>query len=420
MRKVIVAGAALFLAATMSGGLTATAEAAKITFTGDARARFYAEKDYATTTLPTTNIGEDKEESYWQSRVRLVFKIETKGGAYAMGRFRLADTWPGSWDGGQSTLKYGEGSNLRTDVSYVGLPLGPFTVEAGVGPNTMSEFIRSDVPYDFVRAKFEKENTTVLAFMEKFDEYEETSVPVIDAATGLSVDKLVIDDDYTSDDDINHYGLQLIQKFGDGWVLNAAALMKDDQQHDEDGWAGVASVMGKVGEIGLIAEAAFKNAAYQGNDDDGYGGYIGAKMPIGPASISVTFGGTFDGFTASGDFGGDGQEGYAPFIMVGNAGNTEVIGMMNTGILLGSASGDAWFVNAAPSIRVSDKLTLLAEVSYVDTDTPTGSLSLVEVGGMASYQVVEGASVTALLGYLDIEDSDADPLGFGLALDLTF
>ncbi|MDR3089146.1 MAG: hypothetical protein LBU39_04935 [Desulfobulbaceae bacterium] len=419
MKKIIAATAGLMLA----GSIVASANAAKIDFGGDARARFNYRDNYQNAAKAAP---QDTEESFWSSRVRLQFKIETKGGAYAVGRFRLAD---GTWDGSNntaknSTLAYGEKSNLFVDQAYVGVPIGPITIEAGTGLNTMNEFLRADDAYDFVRAIYANENagTTVVAFMEKLDEYQERTVSTTNPITGLTTDSTVIDDGYTNDDDVDQYGINLIQKFGGSWTMNGLVLYRNDQQADNDGLAADFLFSGKAGDISLFAEVGYKEADYQGSDDDGYGGYVGARIPLGIASISMIAGATSDGFTASGDFGGDGQD-YAPFVMLSKA-NTEVLGMMNTGVLIGSAAGDSYFFHVAPSVKVSDKLTLTAEGTYMNADyaftSGTRDLDIFEIGGIASYKVTEGASLTALLGYLDIEDADENPLGFGLALDLKF
>jgi len=445
MRKIIVATTGLMLVGALSAGVVSTASAATINFSGDARARFYYQDNYGSPlTLGANGVNRpDTSQTFWQSRVRLVFKIETKGGAYAVGRFRLLDSYPKGWDNGAGGAAgwsaNGATANdstspstasIRADIGYVGLPLGPVTIEAGTGVNTMDEFFRADNFYNFIRGKYTGGNTTVQLFMEKFSEYQQTgTVTSIDAKTGLAVSKTIIDDNYTSDDDVNHYGLRLIQKFNNSWQLDTTLFVLDNQQNNDGntgfGWTGV--VTGKINDVSVIVGGAYKSSdymKYEGSlDDNGYGIYAGVNVPIGIASVSAVVGGTFNGYLASGDFGGDGQEPYVPFIMLSNASSTEVIGMLNTGIRLGSATGDAWFVNVAPSVKISDKLTLTGECTYAQVDVNMknkSNLSLWEVGGIASYAVTDGAKISALLGYLNIEDSDNQPLGFGLALDLAF
>ncbi|HBT96562.1 MAG TPA: hypothetical protein DEB25_02410 [Desulfobulbaceae bacterium] len=434
MKKIIAVTAGLMLA----GSFVASANAATINFSGDARARYNYQDNYS----GIKNFApKDADQTFWTSRVRLQFKIETKGGAYAVGRFRLAD---GTWDNadnskGNSTLASGEKSNLFVDVAYVGLPLQniPVKVEGGVMYNTVTELLRKDDPFNTIRAVYGNENTTVSAFMEKNDEYFEREREVIstDPVTGLAVSKMVtvVDDDGMSDDDITQYGVNLIQKFGNGWTGNFLLMYRDDQQtrldsfkneYDTSGFIGDATLVGKVGEIGLIGEIQYReadaNRAYGSTtSDDGVGGFVGVNIPLGIASVSMVGGATFNGFLAGSDFGGDDQMGYVPFVMLSGA-TTEVLGMMNTGILVGSADGDAYFFNVAPSVRVSDKLTLTAEGTYLSVDVADDSIDIYEIGGIAQYKVTDGATLTALIGYLDIENLDENPLGVGLALDLKF
>jgi hypothetical protein len=478
MKKIIAASAALVLL----GAMASTASAATITFSGDARARFYYKDNYAPGAQFNTPVGtlngkvvttNGSDETYWQSRVRLVFKIETKGGAYAIGRFRLADTMnaagvtgtPG-WDGGGGTNYTGPGQNtsagaynvnrgsyknnvndFRADIAYVGIPFsGGYAIEAGVGPNTMDRFFRADAPYNWIRGRYtnDQSGTTVLAFMEKLSEYR----PLQNANNhGLSYANDPYDDNANSDDDVNNYGLRLTQKLNGGWLLDASVFYLDDQQGAQNGYGAVGRISGKINETTVYGGAAFRSADYQNwlyggtantrvsykdnskytadADMNGWGFFVGANQPIGIASIGLTAGMTFNGYTASGDFGEfDG----VPFVMLGNGSQNTTWGMLNTGILLGSAVSNAWFVNIAPSVKVSDKLTLTAEATYANVDMlgvsngkyTTDGKSIVEVGGIAQYQIVDGAKITALLGYLNIEDADNNPLGFGLSLDLAF
>jgi len=405
----------------LAGAMTTTsAGAAEITFGGDARARFHALDNYQGVTQMAPK---DSDESFWSSRVRLQFQINTKGGAYAVGRFSLTD---GIWDGQSgaegSSLAYGKKSNLDVDIGYIGVPLGPIVVEAGTGYNTMNQFIRADDAYDFLRAVYATKTTTVVAFIEKLSEYQENTTT--DPLTGEKVPLLdengrqVIDNNFTTDNDIDQYGVNLIQRFDNGWKMNAVFFYRNNQQDNKDSMAGDVLFDGRVGDIRLFAEIAYKEADYQDTDNDGVGGYVAVKMPLGIASVSVLAGATSNGFTASGNFGGDSQE-YAPFVMLSKA-NSDVLGMLNTGVLIGSPTGNSYFFNVAPSIRVSDKLTLTAESTYMNADYGDSNLNIVEVGGIAQYKVSDGATITALLGYLDIENADKNPLGFGLALDLAF
>ena len=95
--------------------------------------------------------------------------------------------------------------------------------------------------------------------------------------------------------------------------------------------------------------------------------------------------------------------------------------------MIGSRDGNAYFVGVAPSVKVSDKLTLTVESSYMNAEykgivaaNDITTQNIFELGGIASYMVTEGAFITALLGYLNIEDARQNPVAFGLALDLTF
>ena len=446
MKKIIATTAALMLLGTVAS----TASAATINFSGDARARFYYKDNYAFTAT------QGSEESYWQSRVRLVFKIETKGGAYAVGRFRLTDTFnggTGGWDGSNNGSYGTKGNytnnvnNFRADIAYVGIPLaGGYAIEAGVGPNTMDRFFRMDTPYNFIRAKYENKDsgTTVLAFLEKFSEYyDKNGIGIHGTATAVQQDR--------DDDDVNNYGIRVTQKLAAGWLLDAAAFYLDDQQTNMNGVGLVGRVSGKIEAVTVYGGAGFKSSDYmkwltsanpaaanqtgQGIapyntpgvvDTNGWGFFAGVNVPVNIVSIGLTAGMTFNGYTASSDFGGDFDG--VPFVMIGNGSQNLVSGMLNTGVLLGSYNSNAWFVNVAPSVKVSDKLTLTAESTYVNVDTrhivtndyTNQNINLIEIGGIAQYQITDGAKITGLIGYLNIQDAPQNPFGIGVSLDLSF
>ena len=368
MKKMIAVTAGLMLT-----GSLVSAEAAEIVFSGDARVRYYLENNYIGATTDAGLKNGDTSQSFWSSRIRLQFKITTTGSAYAVGRFVVAD---GTWDGNNSdltnasqpygggTLNYGAESNLYADIGYVGVPLGPITVEAGTGYNTMNQFLRVDDPYNFIRGIYAIEGATVTAFMEKLRQGAE--------------EILVSGDTYIDDHDVAQYGVNLLAKLANDWSVNATVLYRNDRLAPDNNGGLAADVLfsGKANDIDLWAEIAYKQADYQSlnytsdtpstTGDDGYGGYVAAKIPFGIASVSVIGGATFHGFTASGDFGGDAQE-YAPFVMMSNA-TGDVRGMLNTGVMIGSRDGNAYFVGVAPSVKVSDKLTLTVESAYMNAE----------------------------------------------------
>ncbi|MDR0477366.1 MAG: hypothetical protein LBH14_05450 [Desulfobulbaceae bacterium] len=456
MKKIIAVTAGLMLAGTIA----ASASAAEITFSGDARARYNYEDNYnglaGGAGIHSTKVPVNQSDSFWNSRIRLQFQINTKGGAYAVGRFRLAD---GTWEGntGSTVNPPGGGgtggsvayaatntkSNIWVDVGYVGVPMGPVVLEGGLGYDDFTnDFLRAGTTdnFTFLRAKYATDQTTLYAFYEK-----------------LRVDPLLGDATYTDGlNNVNQYGIDLIQKFNSDWSMNGTVLYRDDQQtaYDYSGAAADILVNGKLpNDIKIWAELAYKQADYQAGGyynnavnsakegwsnksttgDDGWGGYVAAKFPLGNGvAISAMAGASLNGYTASPDFGGGKQAEYAPFVMLSQP-TTKDLGFLGTGVLIGSPDGDAYFVNVAPSVQASDRLTLTLEGTYMNADYGRGaylgnnryvnginSLNIWEIGGIAQYKVTDGATISAMLGYLNIEDADNNPLGFGVSLDLKF
>lgn len=376
MKKVLVAAAGLMLAGTMVS--TAMAD---VTFSGDARVRYYNQSDY-------NAIGGAESSDFFNERVRLQWKATTKGGAYAIGRFRLADT---KLDGTKLTKASGlnadgEGNassnNLRVDKAYIGVPMGPVVFEGGLGYRSVTPFFYYDNSADFVQVKYAADNTNLVAFYD------------------------ILDEEDVSGNDSDRFGVVLNQKFGGGWGMTAGAMyVSDDSDAGEEGFAGTINVSGDVG-VGLEAEISFIESDLSGSTDDAMGGFIAATMPLGAASLTATAGFANDGFVVDDDFA-------SGFVVYGDASQ---IGGQAIG-----ADGDTTFFSLAASFKASEKMTLGASVGYADTDDLD---AIFDIGATAAYAVTDGATLKAIVGYADVDtpaEADADnPFGFGLSLEIAY
>ncbi|WP_163340276.1 porin [Desulfopila sp. IMCC35008] len=383
MKKVIAAAAGLMLAGTLASA--AVAAEAGVKFKGDARARYYLQNEYASS---------DSEDTHWNSRVRLQWTATSKGGAYAVGRFRLADA---TWNGTQSNRKGSDAGNLWVDKAYIGVPFGPITVEAGLTYRNLTDFAFAWRGADAVDFIYKGENTNVRAFIQVEDEYEED---VVDADGNV----VQAANDADNDNDIMMYGVRLDQKFAGGWGLVAYAAYQDDQQFtDESGTLAGLKVSGAFGGITTAAEVAYQESDLLGSDDDGIGAYIEATVPVGPASIYGIVGVAQDGFVVDDDFAGQGN-------VMGN------FSQISSFAIGGSDFGDTTWVVVAPKFKATESLTLGANLGYYDGDVD----SAFEIGLDASYAVTDGASLNAIFGYVDFDEADNNPLGFGLSLEISY
>lgn len=383
MKKFIVAAAGLMLVGAMVSN--ASAEAG-VTFKGDARARGLYRQDYNFI---------DQDSSQWQSRVRLIFQGESKGGAYANARVRFAD---GTWDGTQKTRALGEGSNIYTDWAYVGTPMGPLAVEAGLLPWNMTKFSQWDQRVDGLNVKYANDMTTVMAFYQKMDEFDETDI--------ITINDVTFNNDTVEDDDRDRYGVYVNQKFDGGWGVVGAVMMQNDDQGsgDRDGVTALAEVTGAIGNVAILADAHWQEADVDATPDDPYGAYFQAVVPVGAVSLAGGVGATVDGFVADGDFG--------PFIMLSD------VSSIATAYRIGTF-GDTNFAALAPSMKVTEQLTLTGCLAYADIDNDDIDSAL-EVSGSAAYAVTDGATLTAEAGYLDVDGLEEPALGAGLILVIGF
>jgi hypothetical protein len=241
---------------------------ATVTFTGNARERMVMQRDF--------NFA-DRTNDINYGRVRIVIKAESKGGAFASVRMRFAD---GVYDGTQLTGKNGGSSNYYTDWAYMGIPIGPITIEAGLMPDFSDPWFRYDIRADRVQATYKNKMTSVTVLYDKLNEYTDPStttyttiypVGVVGPLTGVA--ETHAGTDFTDDNDINEYGLIVKQKFGADWGMMLYYLYQEDQTPaDASGSLGTVQVSGKAGPVALTVEGSFKDKNVQGTADNGYGG----------------------------------------------------------------------------------------------------------------------------------------------------
>jgi len=407
MKKLIVAAAGLMLVGAMVSN--ASAEAG-VSFKGDARARGLYRDNYSFGEL--TNIFGQKledDKSQWQSRVRLIFQGESKGGAYANARVRFADS---TWDGAQKTRALGEGSNIYTDWAYVGTPMGPLAVEAGLMPWNITRWAMWDQRVDGLNVKYVNDMTTVMAFFQKMDEFDETdilTVPVVNA-DGTAGIPLVINNDVVEDDDRDRYGVYLNQKFDGGWGVVGAVMYQNDDQFkgERDGVTVIGEVTGTIGNVAVQADGAWQEADVLLTPDDPWGVYAQAVVPVGNVSLLAGVGATVDGFVVDGD--------YQPVIMMSD--DSSIATAYGIGVF-----GDTNFAVLSPSMKVTEQLTLTGVAAYYDIDGVgvfADADSAFEISGRAAYAVTDGTTLSAEAGYLDVDGLEEPAIGAGLILVIGF
>ncbi|PID41220.1 MAG: hypothetical protein CR981_04195 [Proteobacteria bacterium] len=374
MKKVIAAAAGLMLVGTMVGSASGA-----VSLSGDARARWFYSQ-YGDGTKAT------EQNEGFSSRVRVNFNAEAKGGAYAKTRLRMADT---KWDGTRKTRAKGEGSNLFADYAYIGIPMGPVTLEAGLMTADVTPFLLWDVKADMFKIKYERDMTSLEFWFAKDMEYTFVApVPVQG-----QVAPVVVNTDFTDDNDINTYAVLLNQKFSGDFGVTVAALYVDDQTpSDAGGLAGTVQIGGPIGPVELEAAGAYKEAVLQGTEDDGMGFYLSVGYDMGAASVTVMGGMTMDGYVADDDFG---------FMMIGSASSITPDVSAEIG-----AGGDTTFFGGIFGFDVSEDLSLEGVLAYADVDEMGSAF---EVSGSAKYVISDGANVKWDIGYLGLDYDHGDP-----------
>lgn len=379
MKKVIAVAAGLML----TGALVTTASAA-VSFSGDARIRGYYETDYdfgRTVPIPDTGLRTrtDEKDVKANSRYRVKVNADAKGGAYVRSRIKIGDGTHGT--GGKT--------DVTTDYMYVGVPMGPITVEGGRMPANLTKFFLWDRRHDMIIGKWANDMTGVEFWYHKIAENGD----------------LINDDDVTG-----YYGL-LTQKFAGDWGLTVAGAYVDDSTPaDLSGFTGTIGFGGPAGPVILAGEFSYKNADLQVGEDDGYGGYLEAGMDFGATSVKLNGGWAQDGFSADDDFG---------FIMLGGASSITPGAVDTFGDFNGVTSDTTW-LGGTVGFKASEALSLTGILAYAKFDEFGDGF---EISGRLVYGISDGANIQWDMGYLSWSsdtDEEESPFGTALTLNVSF
>lgn len=391
MKKVIAAAAGLMLVGTMAG--TALAD---VSMSGDARARFLYQQDYdfgavsvdEETGAVTRNREKDNKVT---SRVRVQFRGEAAGGAYAVGRIGIGD---GTWDGGNS----GTNNVNVKDKAYIGVPMGMTVLEAGRQPTRgleTTKLFEHDITRDGLEFAINPNDMWSIQ-LGYWIEYE-----------------AAVNGDLQDDQDISDFSIWVDGKFAGDWGTRFGTYYRDDQVptdgRDDDGAFGGLEIMGPAGAVGIKAAVAFDD---RGEGDTGWAAFIQGDMNFGATKAGLNVGFSNDTMAVRGldqDFG---------FIMLGGGQSMTVDDItLDLGV-------DTWWIGLPVSFAVSEALTLQGNLVYADYDTVGDAF---EISGSAIYAISDGASVDLDIGYLAVsfdegpgEDRSEDPFGVGLTFNVSF
>lgn len=372
MKKVICAAAAFMMVAGV-----ATVSSAAVKLSGDARARVY---------IQDSGLAGSDTTDTWSSRVRVKVQATTESGAFAKARIRMADA---KWDGTKNTRNKAEATNIYVDYASAGIKMGKVTIEGGLQNDSFSNFFEMDNRADRLKVKIDLENGFIAGTFDKKIE-----------VTGNAADD-------AADNDENIYGISYLGKLSDAFTLQTRVIYVDDSTvADLSGLKGSINGDMNLGGSSLFAELSYKSGdTVSATADDQIGGYVQWSGSFGDLSPKVTLGFTQDGYEADDDFG---------FIMIGGASAITVIDQIGAG-------GDTIFAGIGSDYAASETLTLGAKVAYMDVDTLSGTgENPFEVSGYAKYKVGAGASVSAVVGFLDPDTADDSALGLAVTMGVKF
>lgn len=366
------------------------ASAGDVTFSGDARARYIYKDSYG-----FGNFGKGAH-GFWDSRVRINVHAKSKGGAYARARMRLADQkWGGDVDRKTS-------DTLWVDIAYLGVPIGPTVLEAGLLKSNVTRFFEYDQSVDQLQLMWDMFGADWTAFFRMVNEAQFSLFEV----------------DRVNDND--HAGVGLIGKksFLDNYTAQFAigyvADMRDnflagDYIPDATGLVWSLFLNGKLADLAFETEVAFKAAnARQSRDEegfiqnqfnidrgDGWGWYVEGAHPIGSFTPILNIGICAHGYAADNDFG---------WLMIGNSNNEPIAVISQLG-----DDGDWFWI--APSIKyaASERLSMRANFVYVNVRPDEQAFeddevlhydSLYELSGEITYKISDSTTFSWKIGAL--------------------
>ncbi len=405
MKKIIAAAAGLMLVGTMGVTVNASETTPVVSISGDARVRMIMKRDF----------WEDAEEAdYINSRIRVTTKYQAKGGAYAIFRMRIADTTLSAWDGtnnstspnqpgedrGWEQTGSGANNNFWIDRGYIGIPVGPVTIEGGAMHTYLTKFTDFDSRTTRLQAIYKNGDTDLRVYYQKMDEG--------DINLDISVDE---------DEDVNRYGVELRQKVGKDWKVVAHLGYEDDEADSADsGFLGSVSAFGKVAGLGIEAEIKFEeeggvtmNAGGPGSqaDDDALAGQVSVSGKAGDLSLKGTAAFFQNGAHADQDWGYQMLGSSSPITLTYSGLNSSAPGWAG-----GSGVGgneDSWLLGLTAGMKISDKTTLTGYLAYLDLDEDVdGAESALEISAKISYAVSQGATLSAGAGMVSIDTDDPD------------
>ena len=394
MKKVIAAAAGLLMIGAM-----VSVSYGEVTLGGDARVRYVYKDDY--------DFGNSQQGAfdYFDSRVRVTLEGKAKGGAFVKVRMRFDDF---RWDG-QGWNAYQDGKNVWADYAWIGVPMGPVTVEGGRMVANFTKFFSWDNRPTRLKAGYKNGPLSLTALVDVKQE---------DADNFL---------DNWDDNDYMAGGLVGSYRLSDDWLLKGYARYEWDDREwmyvnntlvrrtdDNSGFLGSLHLAGKAAGFGLETEVAYRAAgviAY-GKEDDGWGWYGNGDYTFGSITTALNIGITRDGYLADNDFG---------WIMLGNTQEnpTAVISQIGT-------SGDWTWIAPTVTWAATDRFTLVGNFVWVNVDGPDEAdisdnrlAKLYEISGAAHYVISEGAEFAVKMGYLQ-PDFDGRLDGIGVQDDGAF
>ncbi len=366
---------------------------AEITIGGDARVRGVLKRnfDFADT---ADDVG---DADYWDQRVRIKLTAKVAGNAEVRTRFTLIE---GVWGNAGNAPFDGTNGQVRfdnDDYAYLHVPVGGVTIDVGRQlANWGNKFLIWATGKNRLKVTYKAGSVKVGGFIDKNVENK--------ASTSTA------DDPGDRDD----YGAFIVNNFG---AFKAGLLgvyfIDDDQPSDKD--TGVildVFFTGKVGNLGVAGELAYKGGdKFENNDDPQHGGFIAISSSMDALTIAGAVAYASNGYTANKYF--------TPTLFFGTSQPTA---LMNFGSVVDETTYAALL---GVNYKVSSALGVMGKIAYADLNGMgvNGDGSIVEIDAGLKYKISKNTTYSIDFAYgipNDLSVEDDAPIALAHKLEIKF
>jgi len=363
-------------------GMVSFAFAVDVEFGGDARVRGVNKYNY------DADKSADDDNAYYDQRYRLKITAKADNGVEARARIRISDA---TWD--NSSTVGDTGGNVTADYAYLHVPIGNVTIDVGRQIASWgNKFMVWNAETNRLKVYTKVSGMTVGVFTDK---------------------KVETNDDFNSQD-FNDYAAFLITKAGGLKVGILGVYYKDDTTPDNDGQLINVFTNGKIGNLGVAAEIAYKGGdLFETTASDGadLGAFALVTAGLGKATVGGAVAYAKDGYTTDNDF--------TPTYFFGTS---QIMAITNFGA---QADDKAYAALAFANFKATSDLSVLGRAAYANLgeNAAGDDMTIIEIDAGLTYKLGKNTAYSLAVAYgmpSDWNTEDDNILGMSHKIEVKF